>query len=194
MHKKYKKIKEKNEIYNSYEMAKRLYSTNGIRTAIITNKLYNIDLFKKIKFDLDRQNEDDFIIHKLLFATKKDIVINNKRLYWYRIHNDSRNLKFDKEKLNILDVFQEREKYFISNEELLRKNKIAKIDMILYLYHICQMNNKEEEKEILKNKFKEEYKKLNVSLGLKRKIKYQLFNKYPKIVSYIILLRQRKEL
>lgn len=194
MYKKYKKQKKKNEIYDSYGMANRLYSQNGIRTVIITNKLYNIDLFKKIKFDLDRPNEDEFIIHELLFATKKNIVINNQKLYWYRIHNDSRQLSFNKEKLRILEVFQEREQYFNANEELLKKNRIAKIDRILYLYHICQINKKEEEKKILKNKFKEELKKLNVKLDIKRKIKYYIFNIYPEIISYIILLRQRKEL
>ena len=53
-----------------------------------------------------------------------------------------RNRKFNTKKLNVLNVFEEREKYFLNNKKLVEKNKIAKLDMILYLSYICKINNK----------------------------------------------------
>ena len=179
------------ELYTSEEMIERLYSKNGIRTVHITNKLFNINLFKNIKFE-DKENEDEYIIHKLFFATNKKIVINNKKLYIYRTMPSGRQRKFNSQKLNILDVFDEREKYFLNNEKLVKKNIIAKLDMILYLSYICKINNKTKEQNVLYDKFKTEYQKNNVSPDIRRKIKYFLFIKNPKFILWIIELRNKK--
>ena len=189
---KVRKNKEQVELYNSDEMANRLYSKYGIKTAIITNKIYNKQLFSDIKFDPDKPNEDEFIVHKLIYATKKKIVVSNQKLYIYRIREDSSQRTFSSQKLEVLQVFDERKEYFKNDEKLLEKNQIAKIDMILYLYYICSINKQQELKEILKNKFKEEYSNLNISLNMKRKIKYYLFERYPDFVSDIIKFRQRR--
>lgn len=151
--------KEKIEVYSQEEMIDRLYSKNGVRTVHISNKLFNIKLFENIEFE-NRENEDEYIICKLFFATNKKIVINSKKLYIYRTMESGRNRKFNTQKLNILNVFDEREKYFLNNEKLVEKNKIAKLDMILYLSYICKINNKIKEKNMLYDKFKIEYKKV----------------------------------
>ena len=189
-----KKIKLKNEkidFVTSEEMIERLYSKEGIRTVHITNKLFNINLFNNIKFE-NKENEDEYIIHKLLFETKKKIAINNQKLYLYRTLDNGRERKFNSEKLRKLEVFDERDKFFINNTNLVKKNKLAKLDMILYLSYICDKNKKREEKKWLANYFLEEYQKLNVKPDLKRRIKYYLFMKKPKLIIKIIELRNRK--
>lgn len=184
--------KEKIEVYSQEEMIDRLYSKNGVRTVHISNKLFNIKLFENIEFE-NRENEDEYIICKLFFATNKKIVINSKKLYIYRTMESGRNRKFNTQKLNILNVFDEREKYFLNNEKLVEKNKIAKLDMILYLSYICKINNKIKEKNMLYDKFKIEYKKSDVSPDIRRKMKYYLFIKNPSLILWIIELRNKNK-
>lgn len=186
--KKSQRVREE-QVYTPKQMIHRLYSKNGVRTVIIPNKLYKIELFKNIKFE-EHQNEDEFIIHKLFFATKNKIVVSNEKLYYYRIHSRSRQRTFCKEKLELLDVFSEREKYFKFDEELLKKNKIAKIDMILFLYYICRSNGKKQEQKYLTEIFSDEYANINFKLNTKRKVKYKLFDKLPNLVSYFISLKR----
>lgn len=192
MNEKYKENKRKIEIYDSIKMAKRLYSKNGVRTAIITNKLFNIKLFENIKFE-NRENEDEFIIHKLIFATNKPIVIDNQKLYIYRIHKSSRQTNFNAEKLRVLEVFEQREKYFSIDEELMMKNEIGKLDLILYLSYICNQNGRTKEQEELKKQFTNEYRNLNIRPDFRRRIKYKIFMKKPQLIIKIIALRNRKK-
>lgn len=172
------------------QMMFRLYSKNGIRTVIITNKLYKKEIFKKIRFDTEHKNEDEFIIHKLIFETKNKIVISNQKLYFYRIHKNSRQRTFSIKKLELLKVFDEREKYFPQDAELIHRNRIAKIDMILFLYSSCKINKQKEAQKYLKSIFKKEYQNIDFKLNIKRKIKYFAFYKMPNIVSDFIILKR----
>lgn len=187
-----KNTDNKEEVFNSFQMMNRLYSTNGIRTVMIPNKLYKASLFEKILFDVEHEHEDEFIIHKLIFSAKNNIAVSNLKLYVYRIHKKSRQRTFNTRKLDVLQVFDEREKYFKENEELVEKNKIAKLDMILFLYSVCKLNKKKKEQIYLKNIFEKEYETFNLNINLKRKIKYSLFEKLPNLVSNIIIFKRGK--
>lgn len=185
-----KNINTKEVVFTPRQMMFRLYSKNGVRTVIITNKLYRTEIFKKIRFDTEHKNEDEFIIHKLLFEAKNKIVVSNQKLYFYRIHKDSRQRTFNMQKLELLKVFDEREKYFPQDRELINKNRIAKIDMILFLYGICKINKQKESQEYLKSIFEKEYKNIDFKLNIKRKIKYFAFYKMPNMVSDFIILKR----
>ena len=187
-----KKITYKEELLTQKQMMYRLYSKEGKNTVLITNKLFKKNLFKEIKFDEKHKNEDEFIIHKLIFATKGKIVSSNRTLYYYRIRKDSTQRTFDSKKLDILEVYDEREKYFSTDEKLKIRNRIAKIDMILFLYSVCKKNKKKEEQEYLKEIFKNEYKKIDFELDTKRKVKYFLFNKIPNIIANVIIIKRGK--
>lgn len=189
---KIKKKREKLLKLNSAQMSYRLYNKNGIRTVFVTNKIYSANIFQKIRFTKDIENEDEFIIHKLFFETDKNIIISNLKLYLYRQHKNSRQQTFNKEKIKILDVFDDRKKYFINNKKLLDVNEVAQIDMILYLYHLCKAYNYTSEERILKEQFEDKYKSLNVKINLKKKVKYYMFSRFPNFVAYIISLKQRK--
>lgn len=192
INKKFKNVnqKEKIKLYSNEEMVERLYSKNGVRTVHITNKLFNIKLFKNIKFE-NKENEDEYIICKLLFSTNKKIAINNKELYVYRTMQSGRNRKFNIKKLDILYVFDERRKYFSNSKKLLKINEIAKLDMILYLSYLCKINDKIKEKNMLYDKFKMEYKTNDINPDIRRKIKYYLFIKNPKLVLEIIEFKNK---
>lgn len=187
-----KNIEDKEEVLSKQQMMYRLYSEEGKNTVLITNKLFKKNLFKEIEFDENHKNEDEFIIHKLIFETKGKIVASNKRLYFYRIHKNSRQRTFDSKKMDILEVYDEREKYFSTDGKLKIRNRIAKIDMVLFLYSVCKKNKKKEEQEYLKEIFKNEYKKIDFELDTKRKVKYFLFNKIPNIIANVIIIKRGK--
>lgn len=186
-----RKSKYKEEVLTAIQMMSRLYSEEGINGVLITNKLFNKQLFKKIRFEEGHKNEDEFIIHKLIYESKEKIVVCNKKLYYYRIHKGSRQRTFSSRKIEVLDVFDEREKYFETDDELKTKNKIAKIDMILFLYAVCNINKQKEEEKYLKEIFLTEYNNIDFKLNLKRKVKYWIFNKFPNIIAKIILFKRR---
>ncbi len=185
-----KNIDDQEEVVTPRQMMSRLYSKNGVRTVIITNKLYKKEIFEKIRFDTERENEDEFIAHRLIFEVKNKIVVSNQKLYFYRIHKNSRQRTFNKKKLELLEVFDEREKYFPQDKELIIKNRMAKIDMILLLYSVCKINKQKEEQEYLKNIFEQEYNNIDFKLNIKRKIKYFGFYIMPNIVSDFIILKR----
>jgi len=143
-----------------------------------------------VVFDTERENEDEFIAHRLIFEVKNKIVVSNQKLYFYRIHKNSRQRTFNKKKLELLEVFDEREKYFPQDKELIIKNRMAKIDMILLLYSVCKINKQKEEQEYLKNIFEQEYNNIDFKLNIKRKIKYFGFYIMPNIVSDFIILKR----
>ena len=66
-------IKAINNLYNS-----------DIRLDLIVawNKLYKKELFNNIRFELGRLHEDEFIIHKILYKSKRLVHIN-RELYYY---------------------------------------------------------------------------------------------------------------
>lgn len=189
---KIKKKREKLLKLNSAQMSCRLYNKNGIRTVFVTNKIYSANIFQKIRFTKDIENEDEFIIHKLFFETNKNIIISNLKLYLYRQHKNSRQQTFNKEKIKILDVFDDRKKYFKDDQKLLEKNEIAKIDMILYLYHLCLINKTIVEQKKLKIIFDTQYEELKAKPNLKKRVKYYMFKRFPNLVAYIIFIKQRR--
>lgn len=183
------KLKDSNKVslYNFDDMIKRLYSKYGIRTVFPNNKLYRKSLFSNIKFE-NVVNEDEFIIHKLLYCGKR-IVVSDRKLYLYRIRSDSRQRTFSKDRLNILNVFLEREKY-ITNKELLHLNYVARLDMIIYLSYFVVKNKEYKYISYLLNEFNNIYDK-NKKYNFKRKIKYYLFRKHPIVLSKIMLKFKR---
>ena len=192
LNQKNKKTKNREHLYTATEMMHRLYEKDGIRTGIITNKLYKKYIFEELRFEKNIVNEDDFIIHKIFFETNGKIATTDLKLYWYRQHKQSRQQTFNKQRIEILKVFDDRKKYFINNKKLLDENEVAQIDMILYLYHLCKAYNYTSEEKILKEQFEDKYKSLNVKINLKKKVKYYMFSRFPNFVAYIISLKQRK--
>lgn len=66
----------------------QLYSGNWGLCIVVWNKLYDAKLFNNIKFEVDKLNEDDFIITKLLHVVNYIYVIPD-RLYYYRINRQN---------------------------------------------------------------------------------------------------------
>ncbi len=82
--------------FNNIESLNNLYNEMYVSTVVLWNKIYKKSLFNKIRFPNMRIFEDEAIMYKLLFESKK-LVYTNKKLYYYRNTPDSiMDAKFDK--------------------------------------------------------------------------------------------------
>ncbi len=184
-----KKIKLNNEsnIYDKKDILYRLYSNNGLRTSIIVNKLYRKSIFKNIIFE-NKCNEDEYIIHKIILNSNKIITIENK-LYHYRIRKNSRQRYITKDRINIIDVFDERAK-IIKDEHFQLLNYRAKLDEIIYLYCVFTKYKKVNESKKIYKLFIKNYN-YNYKFNFKRKLKYRLFINYPNMFARISLIKKQ---
>lgn len=99
-------------IFNNIEALNKLYSENNVNVVVAWNKLYKKELFEDLRYTEGRIHEDEFIIHKLLYKSKK-IVYNNTELYYYLKRQGSiTQCDFNLKKLDAVYAFKERVEFF----------------------------------------------------------------------------------
>lgn len=94
-------------IYNNRQAIYELCcTTNSIKYTVSWNKLYKKELFKNIRYPVNRINEDEFTTYLLLWNSNK-IVINNQYLYYYLQRSDSiMGQPFSIKRLDVLDALK----------------------------------------------------------------------------------------
>ncbi|AOR24535.1 glycosyltransferase family 2 protein [Clostridium taeniosporum] len=173
--------------FNSIESLGNLYNEMYVSTVVLWNKIYKKSLFNEIRFPNMRIFEDEAIMYKLLFQSNK-LVYTNKKLYYYRNTPDSiMNAKFDKKRLCMLDVFDEKVEFMrkLNNENIYAKTLKWYMWSIIDLYFGC-MNTIPDDHEtikLIKNKAITISKKYSNSSSHEFKwiILFSLFNKAPKL-------------
>ena len=125
------------EILTGEEMILRL-GDYPISNIVAWNKLYNINLFEKIRYPKGKIHEDEFTTYKLLYESKK-VAITNEKLYYYMQNEGSiTNQKFNKSRLDIIQALEERSEFFKNKKEkdlyLSTLNKY--LEIIIYIYNI----------------------------------------------------------
>lgn len=165
----------------------RMYSSEGIRNNLIVNKLFRKKLFDNLEFE-NVCHEDEFIIHKIFNITNKAVIIGDV-LYYYRIHDNSRQRSVSNENIQVLKVFDERGKLF-NDDKYLFLNYCAMLNHIIYLYCVFykykNFNIMRDLHKLFLIKFK-----TNEKYSLKLKIKYYLFRKCPRFMCGLLLFKRR---
>jgi len=99
-------------IFNNIEALNKLYSENNTNIVVAWNKLYKKELFEGLRYTEGRIHEDEFIIHELLYKSKK-IVCTNAELYYYLKRQGSiTQCDFNLKKLDVVYAFKERVEFF----------------------------------------------------------------------------------
>lgn len=163
--------------YNREQALELLYSEKHEKTVITWNKLYKRTLFEGIKFPKGKVHEDEFTTYKLL--DKANILVDtNIPIYYYRQRAGSiMNSEFNIKRLDALEAWIERKKYFEQNNlEVLKKKTESMIcSSLRYFYFKVKISNIENKHEIL-NELKYEIKQgymtfiTNKYISLKEKI------------------------
>ena len=68
--------------YSNIESLNQFYDKHGMKFTPAWNKLYRKELFKKHRYKVGKNHEDEFIMHELLYESKKVIYIPVE-LYFY---------------------------------------------------------------------------------------------------------------
>ncbi len=185
-----------NEIINSYnniESLNNFYNDLYTQTVVAWNKLYKRELFKDISYPVGKIHEDEGTTYKLYYKANK-ITYTNRPLYYYRITpNSITTSKFNKKRLDIIDVYDEKVKFIknISNEEIYSKTLKWYLFKLINCYFECSNNieNNTEYLTLINQKVSETYKSYIQSnkKQLHWIILFSIFKINPKL--YKILLR-----
>ncbi|WP_026885786.1 glycosyltransferase family 2 protein [Clostridium beijerinckii] len=154
-----------NEIINSYnniESLNNFYNDLYTQTVVAWNKLYKRELFKDISYPVGKIHEDEGTTYKLYYKANK-ITYTNRPLYYYRITpNSITTSKFNKKRLDIIDVYDEKVKFIknISNEEIYSKTLKWYLFKLINCYFECSNNieNNTEYLTLINQKVSEIYK------------------------------------
>ena len=173
------------------EMLEELYGEHWIENVVAWNKMYARELFKELRYPIGKIHEDEFTTYKVLYNVD-NIAIVNDYLYNYRKNENSiTERKFNLKRLDILDAFECRMKFFIEKNE----SKLYEITLVTYLQKIkeCYIKTKKfikdsegAQKELVK-KYRENYVKIlkfkNISNV--KKVKWFLFSVLPSLYYYL---------
>lgn len=126
---------------SNIDALRNLYKNDTYLETVVTwNKLYKKSLFDGIQFPEGKLNEDEFTTHKLLYKSKKVVLINQK-LYYYRKTPDSiTNSKVSIRRLDKLQAVKERLYFFekAGNEELYEKTLVRYGDLLRGSFLMCK--------------------------------------------------------
>ncbi|MFT8342950.1 MAG: glycosyltransferase [Clostridium beijerinckii] len=154
-----------NEIINSYnnlESLNNFYNGLYTQTVVAWNKLYKRELFKDISYPIGKIHEDEGTTYKLYYKANK-ITYTNRPLYYYRITpNSITTSKFNKKRLDIIYVYDEKVKFIknINNEEIYSKTLKWYLFKLINCYFECSNNieNNTEYLTLINQKVSETYK------------------------------------
>lgn len=145
--------------YNNIEALHQLYTVNNVTFVVPWNKLYKKYLFDDIKYKVGSINDDENIVHELLFHSHK-ITYIQMELYYYvqRIGSQmDSNASFHIKKLDAVYAFSDREFFFreVKEKELHDKALKQYMERFFRYYYMTKTNipNTDKELRLLKRTF-----------------------------------------
>lgn len=164
------------ELLSNIETLNKLYTTKTT-FVIACNKIYKKELFNNLEYRVGRIYEDEFIIHELIYKSKKVIYINAK-LYFYLKRPDSIvGASFTAKKLDKLDARKERIEFFrtIGEKELIFNSEVDYINLLLWNYYIIKSQSEKTYIKKLRKEFNNMFKFIIKNPTISYKFKCALF-------------------
>lgn len=184
-----------NEIIKSFtniEGLNNFYTDLYTQTVVAWNKLYKRNLFNNVVYPTGKIHEDEGTTYKLFYKANK-ITYTNKPLYYYRTTpNSITTRKFNKKRLDIIDVYDEKIKFIktINNSHIYSKTLKWYLFTLINCYFECYENMEDNEKYLasIKNKISETYKEYNraTEKQLHWVILFSIFKFNPKLYKFIM--------
>lgn len=99
--------------YSNVEALEQLFDKFAVQMVISCGKLYKRELFKDIRFPVERIHEDEFTTYKLIYRANK-IALTTAQLFYYWQREDSiMGVGFNiKHRLDVIDALKERAEFF----------------------------------------------------------------------------------
>ena len=159
-----------------------------ISNIVAWNKIYKRDLFDNLRYPKGKLNEDEFITYKILYASKRVVIIPENLYHYRKVQGSIMNSKFTEKRLEFLDAYEERIYYFKEKNdmELYKESISAYIEILVSVFCSKKIRDKKIEKKIIKRYRDICKKKKNIiKLSYKRKMIY-LFPRYYRFIKNII--------
>lgn len=179
--------------YNNIEALNQLYTTNNVTFVVPWNKLYKKYLFKDIEYKIGNINDDETVIHELLYYSNKITYIQTG-LYYYLQRKGSQmdlNIPFDIRRFDLVYAKKIREVFFKNKKEQDLHQKALKdyMETFFWNYYIAKDNLKGIDKEL--NELKQTFDNSLISLlrhkeiGRRRKVMFVLFSLNPSLFELV---------
>jgi glycosyltransferase involved in cell wall biosynthesis len=189
------KLNEPLRIYTKFEAVDNMYdyiTSLSIQFITVWGNLYDMQLFKTLKFPIGKIHEDEFVNYKLFFMTEK-IVYSSEQLYYYLNRKESiKTSKYSLAKLAKLEALEERVLFFenlkiiklrTKSQYLYYRTLLSQLYLIKFtfpdekvIYKSLRVKHHTVSKELL----------LNNGIHLKQKLIIILFFLFPKLYKYKI--------
>lgn len=186
-------IKEKNiKKYDSVTMQKLIYSNECVKFVVVWNKLYKRRIYEDLRFPIGKINEDEFTTYKAYDKTNKDVVATNEVLYYYRYNENSiMGKKFNEKRLDVLDAYEERKKYYLEKKDVILFEKtVYEYQGLLKRFYILAFENIKGSSKVFKSireKMRKNYKEY-MKLGMvnkKEAVIMKFFISFPRVYCYL---------
>ena len=113
-----KSKKDKYYVMNSYETIEKTFTDEGLNV-YVWNKLYKKELFKNIKFPVNKNSEDIYVMHEIISSCKK-IVYESIPKYYYVQRKNSIVNNINKINIDSIEASLHAVNYLKNNKELQR--------------------------------------------------------------------------
>ena len=145
------------EEYDNLEALHKLFDENGVQFVIACNKLYKKEIFDDLEYPINKIHEDDFIIHKVLYKSKKIIYIYEYLYYYFQRSDSIINTEFNIKKIDGLEAYLDRISFFksIKNKELTEKAEFLYSREFFRIYYKLknEVKSSYKERKNIRNKF-----------------------------------------
>lgn len=178
--------------FTNIEGLNNFYTDLYTQTVVAWNKLYKRNLFDNVVYPIGKIHEDEGTTYKLFYKANK-ITYTNRPLYYYRTTpNSITTRKFNKKRLDIIDVYDEKIKFIrsINNDHIYSKTLKWYLFTLINCYYECSENMEDNEKYLTSiiNKISETYKEYNRAKEkqLHWVILFSIFKFSPKLYKFIL--------
>ena len=176
------KIKAEIKIISGKDSLYNLYGEHNVKTVVVWNKLYKIELFNDIRFPKGKYHEDEFTTYKVLYKANKIVDCNLPLVYYRQRKGSIMNSKFNIKRLDTLEAFNQR-LFFYREKNLIELQQITLNKILIYtkLFYIkikdSDIDNKDEILKVLRQSIKKDYILFmkNKYVSLKQKILLTIF-------------------
>lgn len=184
-----KDCKNKTRIFNSKTAIIELFNDNSFGN-YMWNKLYKKELFEDIKFPIGKTMEDLAVMYQLFYKSK-NIVYNNKQMYFYVQRKNSILHRREKSLINNrFELSLEKYNFLKSKYPDMIENYKAMLEVCLETF---QYLNTQEKKSLCINIYKEIPYKMKIfnMISIKSKIRYILFILNKKLYIKLFIIKDK---
>jgi len=169
--------------------AKRAFETRETKICVC-GKLFHKNLIDETDFKVGKINEDEFFTYKKIYESKKIILLREKGYYYYQQSESIMHKKQKKLRLDIIEAYDERIKYFEnkSEERLVEISIKEKCIREILLYARAKGCEDETSKRLLLlDLYRREYPLIrHKKFSVKESLLLEVYYLFPKVVNIFV--------